>query len=375
MRDQDRKIADLEREVAELRRYRRIVEGQNWIAKRIGELAALLWLGPGLVRAIHNWMEARGASGVIPEVESVNVIAAVVRRILRIGLIAVLLAIIPAGISVVHILLLRSQLVQTRAQTTELVRFQRSTEIKRALAEIESNIFDKPYKDKGLSLGEFMSHDAFYQRCDMTKTPEYVAVEDLTDFIHSYAGLLSELYLLDNRVLDPLDDTQSEDWITQHGEEVKADVYWRSLQMSEVVRTLAECRPINGRPNYGEPLIRLLYWSIERVDHLRYMIAATDVKYRYDVAAEMLEMSAILETEGTPMVAITIRNIGDRSFAFVDVRCLIGSNVKDLASKIERVSQLEAGETKEITITFPEVTIEQDMEVMEYCEPLAELPR
>ena len=54
MRDPDRKVADLEQEVAELRPYRRIVEGQNWIAKRIGELAALLWLGPGLVRAIHN---------------------------------------------------------------------------------------------------------------------------------------------------------------------------------------------------------------------------------------------------------------------------------------------------------------------------------
>ena len=367
MRDPNRKVADLEREVAELRRYRKIVEGQNWIAKKTGELSALIWLGPGLVHAIHKWMEARRTSGAFPELESVNVIAAVMRRVLRIGLVAVLIAIIPAGISVVHILLLQSQLVQTRSQTTELVRFQRSTEIKRALAEIESNIFDKPYGDTGLSLGEFMNHEAFYQRCDMPETPEHTAVDDLTYFIYPYAGLISELYLLDTRVIDPLDDTQSENWITQHGEEVTADMYWRSLQMSEVVRALAECRPINGNPNYGRPLIRLLYWSLERTDHLRYMIAATDVKYRYDVAAEMLKMSATLETEGVPTVSITIENHGDRRFAFVDVRCLIGLNVNDLASKIERVSPLEIGETKEITITFPEVIIGQDMEVTENC--------
>ena len=60
-------------------------------------ISALVWLGPSLVHSIHNWIEAKTKTSSMPPVETTHVVAAVVRRILRVGIIAIFAVLISSG--------------------------------------------------------------------------------------------------------------------------------------------------------------------------------------------------------------------------------------------------------------------------------------
>jgi hypothetical protein len=86
----------LREEVERLRKYRYAIETQAHGLGALAKLSALVWAGPGLSTAFRNWIEASGSNvGRIPVAETADLLAAVVRRLIRVGLIAMFLAIIP----------------------------------------------------------------------------------------------------------------------------------------------------------------------------------------------------------------------------------------------------------------------------------------
>ncbi|MCP4546843.1 MAG: pentapeptide repeat-containing protein [bacterium] len=62
--------------------------------KFIGKLTGLAVLGPGLAESIQNWIEARELANPLPAAETAAMGAAIVRRLIRIGLIGLLFALI-----------------------------------------------------------------------------------------------------------------------------------------------------------------------------------------------------------------------------------------------------------------------------------------
>lgn len=107
-------LKKLRREVRRLERYRRIVYGQLFLSEKMARLVTFLWFGPNLVQAIHNIISAR-KSGIQPtDVEIAQLIAAVLRRILRVGLIAVFVAALPVSNLVWQNILMRQQIIESR---------------------------------------------------------------------------------------------------------------------------------------------------------------------------------------------------------------------------------------------------------------------
>ena len=86
----------LREEVVRLRKYRYAIETQAHGLGALAKLSALVWAGPGLSTAFRNWIEASGSNvGKIPVAETADLLAAVIQRLIRVGLIAVLLALVP----------------------------------------------------------------------------------------------------------------------------------------------------------------------------------------------------------------------------------------------------------------------------------------
>lgn len=107
--EQDR-IRALEAEVDSLRKYKSIFEAQTWTAKVAAKLTALLWLSPELSLAIKNWLEARRLRAEsLPLDETADLAAAVVRRIVKVGTVAAVIALIPSALLVWQNVIMRFQ--------------------------------------------------------------------------------------------------------------------------------------------------------------------------------------------------------------------------------------------------------------------------
>ena len=146
----------LRREVRKLKRYRRIVYGQLFLSEKIARLVTLLWFGPSLVQAIQDVLTAHKKGTPLSDLETAQLIAAVIRRMLRIGLIAISLAILPVAVLVWQNTLMREQVMESRKQNLEIVRYNRKTDIKRNLSEVENQmaqIMDQPFGDARVPLG------------------------------------------------------------------------------------------------------------------------------------------------------------------------------------------------------------------------------
>jgi len=352
--DDEDELAELRREVAELRPYRDIVKGQVVVGGKLAGLAAFLWLGPDLVRSLHNWMKARAAGAPLPDVETAHVVAAVVRRVLRVGLVAVVLAVLPAVLLVWQNTLMREQLVEARKQNIELVRYQRKSDLKRSLAEAEDQMgrmLDLPF-DSNAPLGRVMSQDpSFLDQCRKVGTREHKAINSLMTIAYPYARLLSELYLLDTRVLDPLSDRLSEEQIAVRGAATSADVYWLAQKIADVMKVLESCRPEQTA------LFRLVRWNsrIEDYEYHRYIIPATDIKYKYDIAKTRIEVAGQLEMSDVSVVRVELKNHATRPFDRVVVRCLIAKDGRDLSSKLQDVGSVDVDGKVDVIIQLPEL--------------------
>ena len=285
----------------------------------------------------------------------------------------IVIALIPGAIAIWQGILLSEQAEESRRQTVELSRAQRITTISGALREVEKAVFNAIYREFGLPLSEVIHVDEFRQRCGVDGTSEHSAVSELILILKPYVGLISELYLLEMRVLDPLSGTQSEEWISQNGEMLSGDLYWFSYQMREIMDAVAYCRPEMG--GYGNPLLRLMYWNIDEFGgfglgaELKYGLTATEYKFRYDIAANYLALQSASTTQAgiTTTVELSVENTGPRIFNYVDIRCLVSTRIVDLDSDVRRISSLMPNETRELTLQFSHPRPRNDEEVIHRC--------
>ncbi len=123
MTDQDanqQEIAALRREVRALRRYRKMIRAQGKILSTLGGISTLVFLGPELSVAISNWLKSkkRDHDG-IPLEHTANLIAALVRRVIRVGLIVITLALVPTALLLWQNLIMRDQYSALNRQIEE----------------------------------------------------------------------------------------------------------------------------------------------------------------------------------------------------------------------------------------------------------------
>lgn len=288
------------------------------------------------------------------------------RRVLRVGVIAICLAILPSFFVMWQNSLMREQLIETRNQNLELVRSQRKADISRMLGEVEGEMarfLDLPFQEDGGTLGRVMAEEEFLHDCTREDTRAFSAVNRMMNTVYPYVRLLSELYLLDTRVLDPLSDRLSEEHVSERGAATSAEVYWLSNKMVDVMGVLEECRP-------GQTAVfRLVKWNsqIDDNEYSRYMIPATDIKYKYDVAKTRIAISEDIVVEDVPKVRVELNNRATRSFERVVVRCLIGKNGRDLASASTSIDNFPSGGGHSLMVPFPELVAENLDEATVQC--------
>ena len=128
MRDQDTKqqeMANLRKELRALRRYRRVVRAQGKVFSTIGGISSLVFLGPDLSVAVSQWLKAKSKSDDGDSINlTANLVAALIRRVVRVGLIAITLALIPTALLFWQNIIMRdqysaliTQIDEQRAQT------------------------------------------------------------------------------------------------------------------------------------------------------------------------------------------------------------------------------------------------------------------
>lgn len=120
-------VERLQSEIASLRedrrrRVRRRMELAGWS----GRLITYVTVGPSLVLSLRNWIQAAREADPFPPDETAEVAAAVIRRVFRIGLIGLLVAVLPGvitgGLLVWQNRLIGEQVIQQTAQLEQQAR-------------------------------------------------------------------------------------------------------------------------------------------------------------------------------------------------------------------------------------------------------------
>lgn len=115
-----RDIDNLLREVKALRRDRNMVRAQGKALATFGELSTRVFLGPELSVSISQWLESKKRNQDYAPIETTsNLIAAVIRRVIRVGLIAITLALIPTALLLWQNLIMRDQYLALITQISE----------------------------------------------------------------------------------------------------------------------------------------------------------------------------------------------------------------------------------------------------------------
>ena len=92
----DREYAELQSELRELRKLKDGIESRGEAKSKVRLFLMKLWAGPELSKSLEAWMVAKEANDASQTITATaNLIAAVFRRFMRVGLIFVLLALIP----------------------------------------------------------------------------------------------------------------------------------------------------------------------------------------------------------------------------------------------------------------------------------------
>ena len=131
MRDQttnQQKVNDLRKEVRALRRYRQLVRAQGKGLSILGRISTSIFLGTGLSVAISQWLVAiKRNEGGVPIEDTANLVAALVKRVIRIGIVTITLALIPLALLLWQNLIMSdqylaliTQIEEQRAQTESL---------------------------------------------------------------------------------------------------------------------------------------------------------------------------------------------------------------------------------------------------------------
>ena len=89
-------LSDMESELEELRKFKQGVESRSAAASNVRVFLAKLWAGPELSKSLEAWMVARGENDAGQTITATaNLIAAILRRLMRVSLVFILLASIP----------------------------------------------------------------------------------------------------------------------------------------------------------------------------------------------------------------------------------------------------------------------------------------
>ena len=91
-----RDLNKLESELRDLRKFKSEVESRSQKKSKLPIFAAKVWMGPNLSRSIEEWMKVKRSSDPEKTISATaNLLAALFRRVMRVSLFLVLMAIIP----------------------------------------------------------------------------------------------------------------------------------------------------------------------------------------------------------------------------------------------------------------------------------------
>ncbi|MEM7245914.1 MAG: pentapeptide repeat-containing protein [Acidobacteriota bacterium] len=144
-RASDDRIRELEAENA---RFKAILAAEGKLALFGGKLAALVALGPGLTASIHRWLDVRAEGGELPRLETAQVVAAIVRRVLAVGVLGLLLTALPM------LLLWRQNVLIERQNESLIDQIEQERDLTNAArrAELVATLYDR--QSEGLNGAE-----------------------------------------------------------------------------------------------------------------------------------------------------------------------------------------------------------------------------
>lgn len=106
----DDELKLLQKELEELREFKSNTVSKSRIKGRISTLLVKMWIGPDLNEAFENWLNVRKLKNPKKSVtETANVMAAIVRRVIKVGIIGFALALLPAIVAIWQLWLMSKQ--------------------------------------------------------------------------------------------------------------------------------------------------------------------------------------------------------------------------------------------------------------------------
>jgi hypothetical protein len=111
----------LRAEVDRLRPYRTAVQGQATVGGYLAYLGVLVWIGKDLSAAFRQWLQATRSGVGVPIDETAELLAAITRRLIRVGTIALVLALLPSFFVALQSWLIKKQNSLIAQQNASLI--------------------------------------------------------------------------------------------------------------------------------------------------------------------------------------------------------------------------------------------------------------
>ncbi len=177
--EKDEELQALRKEVSELQKYKDAEEFKKSVNGQISIFGIRVWAGPELNRAFANFLKKEKSKGLVPVEETADLAAAVVKRIIHVGMITLCLALVPSILLFWQNLIMKDQnaslIQQIEAQRDAQIAQQVSEFTRMLLSENEAEVSaaksffysGERYAEEGLKR---MASLAFYgsdqSRCD-----------------------------------------------------------------------------------------------------------------------------------------------------------------------------------------------------------------
>jgi len=106
----DKDLKSLRKELRALRKYKESQEFKKTVRNKGNRMLFDLWAGPGVTDAFKNWIAFRPIrDGLVPIEETADLAVSIIKRIIRVGVITVMLALIPSAILIWQNLIMHAQ--------------------------------------------------------------------------------------------------------------------------------------------------------------------------------------------------------------------------------------------------------------------------
>lgn len=306
--------------------------------------------GPTLEHTIQAWIKARTNESKLPEAETAQLIAAIVRRLSRVSVITVFLALVPVVFLTWQNVLTQTQIAETRERIVEQARNQRMDETRRLLKEAEERMYSTVsdhFIPKKVTL-PLDGSDEFFNKCRTKNSPEQEMISRLRPDAVAYVRNLSEFYLLDIRALNPLSGELSETTVYQRGNADSWRLNQLALSAAPVMTIVEEC-DLN---TYA--LTRLVNWGqhVDVGEFIRFAKPAADIKLKYDTARQQLDLTEErLLSDQTLAVSVKVSNRTRYNLTNVLITCTVEHAGKDITQGEKSIDRLEVG-THEVRIAL-----------------------